>query len=181
METLLFFMIGCIAVQNVHWIERAGNVSNALFAMAWMIWVDLIIARIFLRADFDIWYATDYGTTDLLLHQLSVLFGAVTLFMTAWRIRSEFLIRVAGASFFVYLVHEFPLRAVVERFADRFLSHSTSCWIVTPIVLIGCYTAGMILSQHFPAAISLLTGGRTPSSAANKSSHSPNAGRAAAV
>lgn len=181
METLLFFMLGCVAVQNMHWIERAGNVSNGMFVMAWMIWVDLVIARIFLRANFDIWYATDYAMTDLLLHQLSILFGSVTLFMTAWRIRNEFLIRVAGASFFVYLVHEFPLRAVIERFADRFLDQNTACWIVTPIVLIGCYATGMVLSKHFPAAISLLTGGRTPSSAAKKSTHSPNTGRAAAV
>ncbi len=166
METLLFFTLGFAAVSHLDWIETVGRSSAHVFAAVVALWCGLVAARICVRADFDLWYATDYQWADLLLHQASVLVGCIALFMTAWRIRCESLIRLSGAAFFVYLVHEFPLRAVVERFAASYLHHDTSCWIITPIVLTGCFAAAMLLSRFFPSLMAILTGGRTPLSAA---------------
>ena len=166
METLLFFVLGFAAVSRSEWIERVGQASWPVLTGGWVVWSGLIASRIYLRADFDIWYVADYGLCDLFLHQASILVGSVTLFMTAWRIRCNFLIRLSGASFFVYLFHEFPLRGVVERFSDRFLEHSTSCWIVTPLVITGCFAAAMLLGRYSPSLVAILTGGRTPTTAA---------------
>jgi surface polysaccharide O-acyltransferase-like enzyme len=166
LETLLFFSLGCVAVSHVDWIERIGRAHARTFAATCALWCGLITARIGLRADFDIWYRSDYSLADLLFHQASVLVGCVALFMIAWRIRCGILIRLSGASFFVYLVHEFPLRAVVERVLDRFVDPSTSCWLALPIVLVGCFGAALSLSRHLPTFVSVLTGGRTPDSAA---------------
>jgi surface polysaccharide O-acyltransferase-like enzyme len=165
-ETLLFFVFGYAAVSHTAWIERAGQASNKVLLGSWTLWCGLIASRICLRADFDIWYVADYGLFDLFLHQVSIVIGSVTLFMTAWRIRSDVLIRLSGASFFVFLVHEFPLRGLVDRFSDRFLDHSTSCWIVTPLVVTSCFAIAMLLSRFFPSLVAIMTGGRTPTSAA---------------
>jgi hypothetical protein len=73
------------------------------------------------------------------------------------------LIRLSGASFFIYLVHEFPLRAIVERWSRGCLDESTSCWLLTPIVLLGCYVAMILLDRTLPSLLAVLTGGRTPS------------------
>ena len=166
METLLFFVLGYAAVSHIDWIERVGRSPAKVFMAAWVLWCGLIFSRVCLRADFDIWYVTDYGWPDLLLHQVSVLVGCVALFMTAWRIRCDRLIQISGTAFFIYLVHEFPLRAVVDRVSDRFIDHSTSCWIVTPVVVIGCYAAALLFGRFFPALFGIVTGGRTPCSAA---------------
>ncbi|MFK8111122.1 MAG: acyltransferase family protein [Rubripirellula sp.] len=177
METLLFFMLGCIAVSKIHWIEVVGRAPRAMFLGLCLIWIDLVVLRICRRADFDIWYATDYGWNDLLLHQFSVIVGCFALFMLAWRIRCGFLIRLSGASFFVYLIHEFPLRAVVERVSDRVLNQSIACWVETPLVLLGCFGIALVLNKACPSLIAVLTGGRTPKSAAqitNKEPHIPN-------
>ncbi|TWU47914.1 acyltransferase family protein [Rubripirellula reticaptiva] len=169
METLLFFTLGCVAVSNFHLIEGVGQSSGRLVATGWLLWASLVAARMGVRADFDIWYADDHNLIDLLLHQASILVGVVTLFATAWRLRRPWIIRLSGGSFFVYLVHEFPLRAVAHRISDRLIDHDYSCWILTPIVLIGCYWAVVVLNRFAPRALALLTGGRAPSSQRKRS------------
>lgn len=174
LETLLFFALGFAAVSRIDWIERCGRLSTSWILTGWAMWCGLIASRIYLRADFDIWYIADHGLLDLLLHQLSILIGAATLFATAWRIRCQPLIRLSGAAFFVYLIHEFPLRAVVERLSDRYLDHSTSCWVLTPIVIFGCFSLALALDRYCPTLIAWVTGGRTPASAAHLSDNRKN-------
>ncbi len=166
METLLFFALGYAAVSRTRWIERVGRASTKVLIGSWALWCGLIASRIYVRADFDIWYVADYGLFDLLLHQASIIVGGVTLFMTASRIRCDILIQLSGASFFVFLVHEFPLRGLVDRFSDRFLDHSTSCWIVTPLVMSSCFAIAILLNRLFPKLVAMMTGGRTPTTAA---------------
>ena len=143
-----------------------GTHASAVALLAgWTLWCGLIVSRICVRADFEMWYVKDYQLLGLILHQSSIIVGSVTLFMTASRLRFESLIKLSGASFFVYLVHEFPLRGVVDRLEGRFLEHSTACWIVTPLVVIVCFAAAMMLNRFLPSLIPIVTGGRTPTSA----------------
>ena len=165
METLLFFVLGCVAVTHCDWLERLCHPRRIVIAAATTLWMLLIAVRVTLRADFDIWYIADYGLPDLLIHQASVAVGCVTILMLASQLRYPWVIHLSGASFFVYLVHEFPLRAVVLRLSERWLDRSTSCWYVTPVVLLVCFGAALILSQWCPRFVGLLTGGRTPASA----------------
>lgn len=174
METLLFFTIGCLASQHTKWIEGIGRVTGMTVATTITLWGMLVATRITVKADSDIWYVSDYGAADLMLHQASILVGCVALFMIAWRMRHPSLIQLSGASFFVFLVHEFPLRSVVRQLSDQFLNHDTSCWIVLPIVLIGCFFAALILSRVAPPIVDILTGGRTPSQAARIGQQSAN-------
>jgi hypothetical protein len=166
METLLFFTLGCAATSYPHWIEGLGRVSGTTVLFTVTGWWMLIVTRITVKADFDMWYVSNYGAADLMLHQTSILVGCIAVYMIAFRSRHPSLLRLSGASFFVYLVHEFPLRAAVDRIADRWLDHDTSCWLVTPLVLVGCFTAALWLSRHVPAVVGILTGGRIPSPAA---------------
>lgn len=162
METLLFFMLGCVVVDCVPVLERVGSMSNTCFAGLITAWVAMVLARISVRADFDIWYADDHGWMDLLLHQASILAGVVAIFAIAWRIQRPWLVRLSGGSFFVYLVHEFPLRAAAHRISDRVIDHDWSCWVLTPAVLIGSFAFAVVLGRFAPGALAMLTGGRVP-------------------
>ncbi len=164
-ETMLFFTIGCLASLHPRWIEGLGRVSGMTVVFTSALWLALIGARITVKANFDIWYASAYGPADLMLHQASILVGSAALLMIAFRLRHPRLIQLSGASFFVYLVHEYPLRAVVRHLGDRVMDHDISSWVELPIVLIGCFATAVILSRAAPTAVGILTGGRTPSKA----------------
>jgi surface polysaccharide O-acyltransferase-like enzyme len=163
METLLFFTLGFISVTKLSWIEHAVHAPKRVIFAGWTFWLAFISLRIFMRADFDLWYATVYSWPDLLVYQASIFVGAITLFMTASRMRWPFLLRLSGGSFFVYLMHEFPLRAVMHRVSDAVLDHSYSCWFLTPIVLVLCYGTALVMSRCYPSMLAVVTGGRAPS------------------
>lgn len=165
LETLLFFSLGCAATINPKWIEGIGRVSGMTVIFTTALWCMLVATRITVRADFDIWYVSEYGAADLMLHQASVLVGCLALFMVSFRSRHPGLIQLSGASFFVYLVHEYPLRAIVRQLGDRILDHDTSSWIITPLVLFGCFSAAFVLNRYAPSVVGILTGGRSPSKA----------------
>lgn len=167
-ETLLFFTVGCVASRHPRWIEGLTRVSPMTVLTTTMVWWMLVATRITVKADFDLWYVTRYGGADLMLHQVSILVGCVALFMIAARLRHPWLIQLSGASFFVYLVHEYPLRPVLRQAADRILDHDISCWIVTPLVVAGCYAAAWYLSRRAPWIYQLISGGRSPDQATRR-------------
>jgi hypothetical protein len=89
--------------------------------------------------------------------------------MTCWRLRYPRLLQWSGASFFVYLIHEFPLRAIVKRTSDRWLDPDASVWIVAPLVVVGCYVLAFAINRTLPGVMSLVTGGRMPEPAQDTS------------
>lgn len=169
LETLFFFAMGAAAVFRMDWIERIVRLPSMVTTALMFTWLGLVATRVVVRPDFDIWYTNDFGPFDLMLHQCSILVGCIALFSLACQMRSSGLIYLSGGSFFVFLVHEFPLRAVVQRVSEPFLPDSISCWIITPLVVILCFSAAVVLSRVSPPLVSLLTGGRTPMSVAKRS------------
>ncbi|TWU26209.1 hypothetical protein Pla52o_00620 [Novipirellula galeiformis] len=165
-ETLFFFCLGCAAKSRLDWLERLGRVSMVTTIGFVLVWFDLIAARILLRPDFDCWYVTDYSVESLLIHKASIVAGCLSMWMVCWKLRSPFLCRLSGAAFFVYLVHEFPLRAAVVRIAGPVMDKGAWFWGMFPIVTCGCFAAAMCLNRYAPAVIAWLTGGRTPDAAA---------------
>jgi surface polysaccharide O-acyltransferase-like enzyme len=163
METLLFFTLGFIFSRKLSWIEHAVHAPTRVIFAGWTVWLSLITVRILLRADFDLWYASVYSLPDLLLYQLAIAIGSITLLMTASRMRWQSLLNLSGGSFFVYLMHEFPLRAVMHRVSDVVTDHAYSCWILTPLVLVLCYTAAIVMNRYCPGILAAITGGRSPS------------------
>ncbi len=165
-ETLFFFCVGCAANQHTDVFDRIGRFSTPTMFGFVIVWFDLIIARIMLRPDFDCWYTSDYSVESLLIHKASIVAGCFSIWMVAWKSRHPAVIRLSGAAFFVYLIHEFPLRATVERVAGPLLEKGVWFWVLFPLVTVSCFAAAMLLNRFAPRAIAFLTGGRTPDSAA---------------
>lgn len=161
-ETWLFFSLGCYAVGKERRISAMGEIPNRTLLALTIGWFALIVARIIIRPDFDLWYTDDYDAISLVLFRAATCIGCCVVFVVCQRLRSPWLIQLSGTAFFVYLVHEFPLRAAVERIFDRLDLHEASFWIATPIVSLGCISVAVLLNRMAPAALSTLTGGRTP-------------------
>ncbi len=163
LETLFFFVLGCAAVERFVWIERIGNATDFELGMVNLAWFVMVLLRVVCRPDLDLWYTNRWYFFDLVLHQGSILVGCVALFMISWRIRHDFLLRISGASFFVYLVHEFPLRAAVEKAAAFVIPEAYTCWVAFPCVVVGCYWLAVATHQYIPTAFKWIAGGRGPS------------------
>ncbi len=161
METLFFFTLGCIGVRHSDQINALSHWPVSTGTGLAILWFGLVAARVGLRADFDIWYRVDYGMIDLVVHQASILVGCVALFWLATRINSQRLVRWSGVSFFVFLVHEYPMRAVVKMTAQRVMDPSLACWVIFPAVVVLCYWIGIWAGDRCPGAFAILTGGRT--------------------
>lgn len=161
-ETLLFFLLGCMAVSRFHWLERLGASTGGMVVSVSVFWLVLVATRVIVRPDFDIWYTHQCGIGDLILHQAAILVGCVAVWMIAWRLRFQWMLYLSGASFFVYLIHEYPLRAIAERVVGQFVPPSMSCWYITPLVGVGCYGLALVMFQWMPRYTGWLTGGRGP-------------------
>ncbi|QDS95207.1 Acyltransferase family protein [Roseimaritima multifibrata] len=162
-ETLFFFALGAVATRYPDWLESICRISTVGVCGLLGLWGVLLLLRINLRADFDLWYSDSYGWLDLFAHKTAILVGGVALFGVAYRLRYPILMRLSGAAFFVYLVHEFPLRAILVRGADQVVPHPYTCWVLTPLVVVGCFVAAVLTTRYFPLAMQTLSGGRVPS------------------
>jgi len=168
-ETLLFFSFGAIAARHPEWINRLCDSDRdanrrSLFVML-ATWIGLVALRVWLRPDLDLWYVRQYGWADLWLHQFGILVGCVAAVMAASRCRHERLIALSGASFFIFLVHEFPLRAALRHAAGSVTDPRPTCWILVPLALACCFALAWAVRRISPAAFALLTGGRDPEAA----------------
>lgn len=173
METIFFFMLGAAAVLHYPWIEAIRHLGNTATAAITCTWLLLVGTRVAIKPDFDIWYVNEWTMPDLFLHQLSILVGCVALFLNSSRMRFSLLLYLSGGSFFVYLVHEFPLRAVVEKIATQLVPESISCWLLTPTVVIGCYSLAVLAFRFCPKVTGIVTGGRGPTAAERKNRPAP--------
>lgn len=174
-ETLLFFSVGSFLSRHLKWVNSLAHFKRSTVVVVALSWLVLVAARVGLRPDFDLWYTHDFGVTDLVLHQASIVVGCVAVSAFAVRLSSDRLRRLSGVSFFVFLVHEFPLRAAVDKVVERLGDWPTSCWVVAPCVVVACYAAGLGFSQTFPRAYAFLTGGRTPDQATRIATADPAA------
>ncbi len=164
-ETLFFYAMGVCAARHPRMIEALVD-SNPLATRSLLaVWFLLVAARICVQPNFDAWYVTDYTMHSLLLHQVSILVGLAACVGWAGGCTSPAWPKLSGLSFFVYLVHEFPLRAVVVRFVEMTSLDDNSLWIAAPLATVACFLGGWWLNHRLPTWFSRLTGGRTPTRA----------------
>ncbi|MEM9585652.1 MAG: acyltransferase [Planctomycetota bacterium] len=160
-ETLFFFCMGSWLVARPEVFDRVGGLGRVATSLAITAWLTAIGLRMVVSPIFDNWYVTEYTLAGLLIQRASIVLGSVCLFRLAWAIRGIIFSRLAGTAFFVYLIHEFPLRAVAERVSDRFVDPDVRFWLLSPLVVIGCFLLAEAMNRWLPWAVEVLTGGRT--------------------
>ncbi|MEM0925617.1 MAG: acyltransferase [Planctomycetota bacterium] len=165
METLCFFAFGAVSASQPGWLNRLAKLPTTFGILLTAAWFLLATIRVWIRPDFDVWYVHAYDVPSLIIHQVSIVVGCLSLFWWSSTCRYPSLIRWSGASFFVFLIHEYPLRAFVQIIVERLGDSPLACWIVVPAVVTSSYAFAIWMSQHFSSATAMLTGGRTPSRA----------------
>jgi hypothetical protein len=166
-ETLCFFVLGAYgalylsegALKTVLW-PRPSIIMIVVF-----IYLALASLRIYVEPNMALWYKENNVLEHVLLQKIIICLGILLVFWLACFLNStryaKFLYRLSGYSFFVFLVHDYPLK---NWLWDGLLAMGVSLsWIfyvrliVAIILMIGL---AIILELAFPRFFTWLSGGR---------------------
>ncbi|WP_153557724.1 acyltransferase family protein [Roseimaritima sediminicola] len=169
-ETLLFFCLGaCLARQPavLGRLERLTRCSAPLAGGLVGLWMGVLAARMVIAPEFDLWYVQDYTATGLILQKVGIAIGCVAVLATGGCAARHaapqgWWMRLSSDSFFVYLIHEFPLREALERAGGMVVPVAWRFWLVAPLAILLSFAAAEAASRWTPTLVAVLTGGRIP-------------------
>jgi len=155
-EAILFFSIGCwlgIGKKNIFMFDHVGQ--------------PIFIAYAIVVISGAVCYGTAFGNG---IHKLSILLGMVSaLWLTKAAIQSSnikrHLLRIGGASFFVYAAHE-PLLTILRKLIFKLLQPQSPYLLILLYFVIPCLVILLILlvqprlKAAFPRFIWVINGGR---------------------
>lgn len=166
-DTLTFFVIGA-------WISLRGTEGkvrtflspsrNTLFQLL-IIYSLFTAARIYLEPSMSLWYQTVYHWYSLPLQKAIILIGMYLILMGAQglcrtRFKESYL-RLAGYSFFIFLVHDYPLKNILwEWLYQQGIGLVWIFYVRLGIALALLFSLAVFLEAVFPQFFSWLNGGR---------------------
>ena len=166
-DTLTFFVIGA-------WISLCGTESKVKFFLnpsrntllqLLIIYSLFAAARIYLEPSMSLWYQTVYHWYSLPLQKAVILIGMYLLLIGAQglcrtRLKAGCL-RFAGYSFFIFLVHDYPLKNILwEWLYQKGISLVWIFYVRLGVALVLLFLLAAILETVFPQFFSWLNGGR---------------------
>jgi hypothetical protein len=166
-DTLTFFVIGAwVSLRGTedkvqHFLNPSRNTLFQLF----VIYMLLAGARIYLEPSMSLWYQTVYHWYSLPLQKAVILIGMYLLLICAQglcrtRIKGIFL-RLAGYSFFIFLVHDYPLKNILwEWLYQQGISLVWIFYLRLGIALALLFLVAAVLETAFPQFFTWLNGGR---------------------
>lgn len=166
-DTVTFFVIGA-------WLSLRGTEDklrtflspsrNTIFQLL-IIYSLLTAARIYLEPSMSLWYQTVYHWYSLPLQKAVILIGMYLVIIGAQglgrtRFKTGFL-RLAGYSFFIFLVHDYPLKNILwEWLYQQGISLVWIFYVRLGIALALLFSLAVMLEAIFPQFFSWLSGGR---------------------
>ena len=166
-DTLTFFILGAwISLQGTEDRLRAflRPSGNTLFQLI-IVYCLFTAARIYLEPSMSLWYQTVYHWYSLPLQKAVILMGMYLLLITAQglcrtRLKAFFL-RLSGYSFFIFLVHDYPLKNILwEWLYQQGISLVWIFYVRLAMALAILFVTAAVLEAMFPQFFSWLSGGR---------------------
>ena len=167
-EMLAFFVLGAycsIAKLNVSDLKLIKP-SFAPFLSILLIYFFLAALRIYVEPRFGAWYSRiDYPFIVVCIQKSLILMGIYILFVLAGRLNrskgKDLMLRLSGYSFFVFLVHDYPLKQILWKvMLELGVSQQWIFYLRLSAALLIMFMAAFILEWFFPRFFSWLSGGR---------------------
>lgn len=163
-DTFFFFCLGGF-LRNHSFIDKILKLNHLTKLCIFAFWLILVSIRVWVDPLFDIWYASRFTYTSLILHKLSILIGIISLIqISALFEKNKTLIYLSGFTFFAYLFHLVPL-SYFKIITKKILSTEYSFYLNFPTAIVLVFIIALLISKYFPASYSLITGGRSPNKA----------------
>ncbi len=160
-EVVLFLFVG-VFFSRLNWFRFIKDVSPANVFYCGCFFALLLIFRIFLYPDFDVWYSKDFSSLSLFIYKISILVGCVFLLLISNFLNNNiFLLYFSSFSFFVYLFHLVPI-SYFKYATSAIFSKQLGFYYNAPIAFFMVFSIGVLLSYFMPKLYLILTGGRAP-------------------
>lgn len=166
-DTLTFFVMGAwLSLQGKEdKVKKFLSPSRNTLIQLLIIYSLFTAARIYLEPSMSLWYQTVYHWYSLPLQKAVILIGMYLLLIGAQglcrtRLKNGCL-RLAGYSFFIFLVHDYPLKNILwEWLYQQGISLVWIFYVRLGIALVLLFSLAAMLEAVFPQFFSWLSGGR---------------------
>ena len=164
-ETLFFFILGGLLSERKVLLEFIINTSIKNKVVVLFLWLVIVGYRVHIDPRLDVWYVKEYTPISITLYKIAIVLGIVSLLQFSIYLSSnKLLIYLSGLAFFAYLFHFVPL-SYFRHITNRLVEYEYSFYINFPIALITVFLMAHLIATFLPRIFALLTGGRTPNKA----------------
>ncbi len=166
-DTLTFFVLGAyVSLRGAENLVAKILVPNKYLLISLVIlYIVMASARIYLEPNMSLWYPPVFHWYSLALQKTIILLGIYLLFVTAYMINKisygAYLKALSGYSFFIFLVHDQPLKALLwEKLIESGVSLRWIFYVRLAIALSFLFALAYLLEKLFPRFFGWLSGGR---------------------
>lgn len=168
-ETVFFFCLGAFLANNHKMLKDVININLLAKSSLISLWLMLILVRVYLDPELDVWYTTRYTLTSLILYKLAILLGVFMMLSLCKPLASnKGVIYFSGLTFFAFLYHLVPL-SYFRILTEQIVIKEFSFFINFPIATFVVFFLAHATAKHLPKAYGILTGGRSPQKAIERS------------
>jgi len=164
-ETLFFFWLGGAMFRSEMNLSALILCKNTTKFIVTALWAGLVMFRVYIDPDLNVWYENNYTIESIVLHKLGIVVGVISLFQLSSILRNNrFLIYTSGLTFFVFLFHLAPL-SYFKYFTSIVIEKPYSFYLDFPLGLLLVFGIAHITSRYFENFYRLINGGRSPNKA----------------
>ena len=164
-NSLFFFLLGGVLYQSKINPENYIFSKNKNKIIMFTVWLSLIVLRIFIDPDLNVWYVDNYTIASIVLYKLAILVGIISLLqISTFFISNMFFVYLSGLTFFVFLFHKIPLY-YFTYLTEKIIADPYSFYLNFPLALLFSFYFAHILSNKLTRLYRLISGGRNPSKA----------------
>lgn len=161
-ETFFLFFIGGVLYEKQSFFKRLIIKSNYHVALVFLFWLSILIARIYIDPELDVWYVDKYSASSLILYKVSILISLVSLLQLSFYLTNiSLFIYLSGLTFFVYLFHLYPL-AYIKMITGKVVGFPVSFYINFPLATCLVFLMAHIAGKYLPGFYYYISGGRSP-------------------
>ncbi|WP_096085044.1 acyltransferase family protein [Agaribacterium haliotis] len=166
-DTFTFFTLGAY----ISLFGSEARVRSCLTPSSWKLYVFVLIylvvacIRIYLEPRMSTWYVPVYKWHTLLMQKFVTLEGVylciVLSFALAKSKARNIIFRLSGYSFFIFLIHDYPLKSYLYSFlAEAGVSSIWMFYVRYLVAILFMFVLAIVLEYLFPRFFTWLNGGR---------------------
>lgn len=167
-ETLFFFWFGGMLFRTAIDLEPFLFCQNWIKVIVGISWVVLIVWRVSIDPDLDVWYVNRYTVASILLYKMAIIVGIASILQLSAVMRnSRFLVYASGLTFFVFLFHLVPL-IYLTYFTTKIIGDAYSFYPNFLLAIVLSFSLAHFTSKKLGWFYVLVSGGRHPEKAVQR-------------
>ncbi len=158
-ETLFFFVLGgYLSKKNMDFLKLVSSPNNIYLII--IVYLAIILLRVFLYPDFLDGYIDKYNFQGLILQKTHILIGVYLLLLFSYKINNNKILYLSNFVFFVYLFHVYPLSRLINKITDFFIIDQYKFYVNFLLANFMCFLIAIVLKSILPTVYKYISGNR---------------------